>query len=255
MNVPPPPPPPQHGYGYERPATGHYQKPKKSPLVIIFAILGVLALCCGLPVGMAFFYGSKLVKGAMNVGGCFANVQIMSSALDDYVKKNGKLPNAATWQKDITPFFESPDKEAKEMMNLWTPEGTWSCKSDGQETGFSFNPEYSGKALKDIKDPEKAVVVFETTKVGYNLNGKYEPLPFSSSPKAMAEVMNERRGWLVVTGELKMANIDKSGEVSSEFSQGFNNSFKIKSSKSSKGGDVNFDVATEGKGDENSARE
>jgi hypothetical protein len=213
MNVPPPPPPPP-SYGYE--ARGAAPRPpKKNPLVIIFAILGVLALCCGAPIGALFFYGKKAMSGFMNMGGCMVNVSIMESALEKYVEKNGKYPNAATWQKEISEYVKPPkDKDAEKFFTFWQPDGVWSCKEGSQETGFSFNDEFSGKKPEDVKEKDTAILVFETNKAGYSQHGAYAALPHNQSPKVMGEFMDERRGWIVITANHKLGFVDKSGKIS-----------------------------------------
>ena len=213
-------PPPFHGYeGQPAP-----RKPKTSALVIILAILGVLLVCCGLPLGVAGYFGLKGFKGAMAIGGCVANVGEMQQALRKYsADHEGKLPNANTWQTDLGKYFTISKGSEGAPIKFWKAGGEWSCEEGSQKTGFMFNEDLSEKKVSDVmKKNPNAVAIFETKTVASNQVGKYAPLPFAESPKIFSDFTNERRGWLVISPEANEVDVmDKSGHLQkSDFNAG-----------------------------------
>ncbi len=220
MQTPPPFNRPPEGQYYQQP-----MKPKKNPLVIVFAILGVLALCCGAPLGAMVFFGKKFVDAGMGVGECAINVQMMSSALKSYQSANGgKMPKADTWQTDIAKYMKK-DKDLEEMkdspvkFNIWTPGGEWSCGSK-TKTGFAFNDAFSGKTLAEaMKISATDPAIFETKTVGYNQHSKYVALPESESPQVLEGIADSNRGWFLVTpdGDVKGMKSKKKGGGSVDF--------------------------------------
>ena len=207
-------PPPFHGYEGQPPAP---MKKKNNTVLVIFAILGALLLCCGLPVGAVVFYGFKFGKGAMSMVGCMVNVESMKVALREYSKAHdGKLPNAKTWQADIGKYFVV-DKDMKDMplTTIWKPGGEWSCEGSGVKTGFMFNEALSEKKIEEVtKANPEAIAIFETKTVAFNQAGPFKKLRFGESPKFMGEVTDERRGWLLIDAEAKdVYRIDKNGKM------------------------------------------
>ena len=205
-------PPPFHGYeGQPSP-----QKPKSNVAIIIFAILGVLLVCCGLPLGVAGYFGFKGFKGAMAIGGCMANVSEMQQALHKYsADHNGKMPNANTWQTDLGKYFTVNKDAEGAPIKFWKPGGEWSCEEGTQKTGFMFNQDLSEKKVTDVKknNPD-AIAIFETKTVAFNQVGKYAPLPFAESPKIFGDFTDKRRGWLLVSPDANDIYIqDKSGHL------------------------------------------
>ncbi len=227
MQTPPPFNRPPEGQYYQPPV-----KPKKNPLVIVFAILGVLMLCCGVPLGAAFFYGKKFVQGGMGMISCYANASIMTKALEDYKKANdGKLPPAATWQTDIAKYFKEDKDMDKTPFAIWKPKGEWSCGTEGARTGFMFNADFGGKKADEVaKAHPETPVIFETKSVAFNQAGPYVKLKFEESPKLMDQ-FDELRGWILVLPEGKMGSYNKNG--------------KFKSIGSGSGNGFDFDVDTE----------
>ncbi len=218
-------PPPFHGFeGQPAP-----QKRKTSAVVIIFAVLGVLLLCCGLPVGVIGFYGYKGFNGAMKMGGCVANVNFMKAALQEYSKQHdGKLPNAKTWQTDIGKYFESGKKTEGSPITIWKAGGEWSCEDNGVKTGFMFNEALSERKMSEVtKANPEAVAIFETKTVSFNQSGPLVKLPFSESPKFMGEFTDQRRGWMLIDAEAsKVYTYDEKGKFTP-----FDMNFKSKKSK------------------------
>ena len=192
-------PPPFHGYeGQPAP-----QKRKTSAVVIIFAVLGVLLICCGLPLGFLGYMGFKGFKGGMAMVGCMANVNAMKTGLRDYsAAHDGKLPNASTWQSDIGKYLtHGKDMEGAPVI-LWKAGQEWACEEGGVKTGFMFNSDLSEKKVADVtKNNPDAIAIFETKTVAFNQSGKLNILPFAESPKIMGDFLKERRGWMLVTAD------------------------------------------------------
>ncbi|MBI1334384.1 MAG: hypothetical protein JST12_01855 [Armatimonadetes bacterium] len=191
------------------------QKPKTNGLVILFAVLGVLLICCGLPLGFLGYFGYKGFQGAVNMGGCFANAKLMSDALDSYVKAHdGKLPSAETWQSDISPYIKHSEKADKSPLKLWKANGEWSCEDGGEKTGFAFNVDASEKKVADLskKDPN-TVVIFETKTVAFNQSAAFKELPYSESPKILSGMIDERRGWILLNATGELMTRDKKGRL------------------------------------------
>jgi hypothetical protein len=202
-------PPPFHGYETQQP-----KKPKTNGVVILFAVLGVILICCGAPVVFFGYYGTKAVRQAMDMGGCFINVDSMKRALRDYQKANdGKLPDAKTWQADISKYLETSKDMEGSPIKMWSPKGEWACEESGVKTGFAFNEDLSGKKVADVvKANPDAIAIFEVKTVAYNQSAKYKELPFAESPKMMSTFTNERRGWLLIGAEAeKVYAKDKKG--------------------------------------------
>lgn len=192
-------PPPFHGY------EGAPQAPKRknNTVVIILAVLGGLLICCGGPIGVGIYYGSKGLKGIMQIGGCVANVSIMQDALRKYAKDHdGKLPSASNWQAEVGKYMVKSKKADGSPIKLWTPGGEWACEDSGIKTGFMFNEALSEKKIADVikADPE-AMAIFEVKTVAFNQSGPLVRLPFDESPKIFGEFTDQRRGWFLINAE------------------------------------------------------
>jgi hypothetical protein len=204
-------PPPFHGYEGQPPAP---QKKKTNTVVILFAVLGVLLVCCGLPIGAISYFGFKGFKGGMAIAGCMANVNSMKVAMHEYSKAHdGKLPNAETWQTDIGKYFKvSKDMEGAPFA-MWKSGGEWSCEESGIKTGFMFNADLSDQKVSDVikKNPD-AIAIFETKTVAFNQSGPYKLLPYAESPKIMGDFLKERRGWMMIDADsTNVYTLDKKG--------------------------------------------
>lgn len=184
----------------------------KSPMTIVLIVLGVFALCCVLPVGTLVGGGAFLFNKFKGVGECFADAGLLENSLEMYVKKNGKLPKAETWQTDLKPFLkkaiESGDTGPFKLIGPEDKE--WGCTQDGVNTYFVFNKDVSGKKPSEVKDAD-IPAIFESSTGGPNANRKYEPQPFTQSPK----VGDKNRGWIVVLAQVPSVAITvKDGTVS-----------------------------------------
>lgn len=199
--------------------------------MIIFAVLGVLFICCGVPLGAISYFGYKGFKGSMGMISCYTNSAMMAKALKDYEAANGgKLPPAATWQTDLAKYFKV-DKDMKEApFQFWTARGEWSCTSGDMKTGFMFNEEFGGKVAAEVAKAHPEVpVIFETTTVAFNQAGKYKVIPFDQSPKLMEEMgLKERRGWILISPAGGMGAIGKKGKYKDiDFNGGGGFNFKV----------------------------
>ena len=178
--------------------------PKKKTGLIIAIVLGVLFVCCGLPliavVGGGFFAFGQ-AKGTV---GCTISFGVVRAAIDDYVADhNGKLPPAATWQDAVRPYYAKKLKSKKDggndreseqvlsMLQVMPADGEWGCTEDKTKTGIAFNSTLGGKKLAEIKD-RSTVLIFEVPQRAKNLNMPFKTLDHDSSPK----IFGKHRGWI-----------------------------------------------------------
>lgn len=207
------------------------KKSKKSPWVIVFVILGILLVCCGLPVIGAGVFGAKAFKGAMKMGGCIANTDRMAEALRKYAENNnGKLPKASEWQVSLAKYFPAVTEDMKQApMDFWSAEGEWSCSEGDGKTGFAFNSKMSEKSIKGLKLGEANVAIFETNEVKKNNHSEYKPLDFKLSPLVlggMSGTVDEHRGWMIVDASGDTYFIGKDGKPTKTSM----NKYKVKAS-------------------------
>jgi hypothetical protein len=160
-----------------------YRQKKNNTVVIVLVALALAALCCcGVLGGGAWFGMSKVGPLAK----CGISMETIHEAIMDYAEANqGKLPNAATWQDDVKPFYVEAlkrDKSSENPFGTLSPDEVWGCEADGGPTGIAFNADLSGKKLDDLKDKSDVVILFEAPGKKQNLSMKYdlkqlEPLP------------------------------------------------------------------------------
>lgn len=189
----------------------YYAGQKKSNVGLIVAIiLGVVCVCCILPLigfGGLAWWGFGKVKGMV---GCSITLTNLESAVQDYADAHdGKLPNAKTWQTDIRSYYESEvKKHAKEQQMFTGGSQEVGCTNDNAApTGIAFNTELSGKKQSDIKDPNSTVMLFEVSKTGSNLNEPYKPQPFDSSPF----MLGSKRGWYICVASGRVQLVGRRG--------------------------------------------
>ena len=190
----------------------YYSGPKKSNVGLIIAIIiGVVCVCCVLPivgVGALGFWGLGKIKGMVGCSIAFTNLQrSVQQYADDH---GGKLPKAATWQTDIHPYFvKEVARHAKEqqMFSNGGADAVGCTNGDSPPTGIAFNTELSGKKISDIKDPLTAVMLFEVPQTGSNLSQPYKVQSFQSSPK----MLNTQRGWYVCGVDGRVELIGRNG--------------------------------------------
>jgi hypothetical protein len=136
--------------------------------------------------------------------GCMSTFNMAGAAAEAYaVEHGGKLPEAATWQDDIQPYyqrlfdkykaeFEGADKFIDGLLPSAAGD-VFQCKNSDRTTGVAYNSDIAGKVLKDIKDPDRTVMFFETDTMGRNQAMAYKAMPNSKAPKWM----NSSRDWIV----------------------------------------------------------
>lgn len=183
--------------------------PKRSnaPLIIVIVVLCVV-VPCGLLIGVAY-YGMQLFGRTVSpMVGCMMMYEGVRDSVEEYAKAHeGTLPNAATWQDDVRPYYAKwRDAELKESGPFKPPaaDGDWSCKFGDKVTGISFNSALAGKKWDEIEKPKETVLLFEIEQVLKNANGPYKERSNSSSPK----FMGEPRGWLEMPLEGSIENME-----------------------------------------------
>ncbi len=171
-------------------------------ITIIAAVIGIPCIGC-IIVGLWF-------KGFAGKNLTFVNdiitIEVVREALFLYADDHqGKLPQADRWQDAIAQYYKEAQKQMDSgPFNISDVTKPIEFVSNGgkTKTGLAFNQELSKMSLKDIKNPESTVLLFEIEKPTLNATSVYKPMPDETSPK----IMGERRGWykLTVNGESAM---------------------------------------------------
>jgi hypothetical protein len=181
-HFPPPPPPPPPPY-YET-------APKKkgiSPWAIVGIIGFLVVIPCGLLIASGAFFANFFNKQMTPAMKCMVTISTARKALRSYANANsGKLPNAATWQTDIKPYFKAAESGDEDVpFDIVHGAGdVWECKAGDRTTAIYFNSELSEKILKDLKNPEKTIIVFEDDGQAKLNNAKpYVARPKTEAPK------------------------------------------------------------------------
>ena len=181
--------------------------PRKKNNALPFLIIGGVLVCCLGPI--AFIGGGSYFafKGASPIIGCTIAMTGISQAMRDYTAANGgKLPPANSWQTAIAPYYDkSLTKDEAGPFTIPNSKEPFGCGEGASKTAFKFNAEYGGKKLSDIKDPNDAILVYETNgPATMNGSGEYKDLGKAASPK----IFNAPRGWFAITGTLEMVTIE-----------------------------------------------
>lgn len=177
-----------------------YAPPKKSNTgLIIGLVLGGIAICCVGGVALLGFFGFRFFKDTLApMAECVMNYSVVEKAMDEYQKEHdGKLPAAAAWQTELTPYVTKALGNMKKdagPFKLMDPNGEWGCTGE-TKTGMAFNTEAAGKKMEEVRSKD-IVTVFEVKQTGRNMAMKYEELPRSESPK----MMGKPRGWIKIVG-------------------------------------------------------
>ena len=118
--------------------------------------------CCGVILWPVFPSARLQAKNA----GAMSNVkQLGVGALMYSNDADDRFPNAALWMDMLTPYvhdtglFRSP------------------ALSNSTEFGFAFRRSLSGMKITEIDDPEKNVLIFDSTDTRWNANGELTLLP------------------------------------------------------------------------------
>ncbi len=177
MNAPPP---------YYAPAG-----PRKSNVGLIIAIVvGVLGICCVLPIIVSGFFFKGVFDNAIGYIGCGMAMQQERDGLVAYAKANGgKLPDKEHWQDDIAKYLKP--MQANQGIKL-PPENGDVCDEQAAST-VTYNEALAGKKLSTISDPGTAIVLWETPGKGRNRSAKFSPPSYENGPKLVG---NFPRGWI-----------------------------------------------------------
>lgn len=193
---------------------------RRFPLVAVVLIL-VAMICIGLIVLVAAVMVPTL-RQMGQAGGCGASFSMMRQAVLDYSKeKGGALPNAATWEDDVAPFYQAQydlmvaDLKGTPMdryIPFVKPGEVFTCTDDGgRKTGIAFNKELSGVKLDTITDKANTVVLFEVPTTGRN---QHQPYELVRAPKP--RMMNTHRDWLVIPLEGEVLGFTAAREAARE---------------------------------------
>jgi hypothetical protein len=174
-------------------------------LLIILLVIGIPCVLMIVLGAVGFFSCMRLMKGTiMPMVSCSIAYDEVREAMRMYAKDHdGKLPNAATWEDDIRPYYAKVDLikgENKDAPSAFKIEkmpinGPWGCKiNDTETTGMAFNKTLSGKKLAEIENSYGTVLLFEVPKSGKNLSEVYAPRSTADAPK----LFGESRGWMYI---------------------------------------------------------
>ncbi len=176
------------------------QSGNKIWLWLLLAV-GVLCVICG--IGL-FFMVRSVMNAGMGLVSCSMNGDLARDAVLAYaLDHDGKLPNAATWQDDVRPYYErlynklmndSDLKDIPDFFNLKVaaPGTVLECDlGGGKKSGFAFNSLIAGKLTSEFTSPTTTVVVWETSTPAYNANGD----PATRSGESPA-IMGDKRPWI-----------------------------------------------------------
>ncbi|MCH7905145.1 MAG: hypothetical protein IH944_11375 [Armatimonadetes bacterium] len=172
----------------------------------LWVLLAVVAFCL-IACGIGFFMMRGVMGSIMPTFGCTITGDMVTKATLAYaIEHDGRLPNAETWQDDIAPYYErlyainaAELEEIPDVLGMdfkVSPPGQpFECDwKEGPDTGFVFNEEFSEVLVDDIENPRSVILIFESSKYGYNASGN--PDDRTGDPPDMV-VMGDResREW------------------------------------------------------------
>lgn len=199
-------------------------------------ILGVLALCCVLPIAVIGIIAVPAVKSTFSMVGCTMYASGTRDALVSYAKANkDTLPAAEGWQDKIKSQLEDAKKKLGDFEGSpMKPSDLLGDACDAEAgTSLTLNAEFAGKKLSSIKDVD-AILLFETPGKGRNKAAKYTPQDQNNAPKVMR---GAPRGWLVISVSGDPDLIGPKGTRSRVNARGSSVQFETKSKSSSGGTD------------------
>lgn len=172
--------------------------PRKSNVGLIIAIVvGAIAVCCVLPIGVLGYFGVNMFHKALGFFGCGWTLEQMRDGMVAYAKNHGgKLPAKEHWQEDIGPYLKPiPGSEKIKLP----PMNGDVCDLDSGSSAC-YNADLAGKKLASIEDPTTAVLLWETPGRGRDKSEPYKEPAYATGPKLFGNVP---RGWVIqpVTGE------------------------------------------------------
>lgn len=169
-----------------------------SSLKIVLLILFLVCVPCIGLVAVGGYFGFNLFGKGMKMASCAIAFEDVRDAIMTYANEHdGTLPNAKTWQTDITPYYAKVTATHKDMgpIKLMPAAGPWGCDNgDNQLTGIAYNSALSGKKLKNIENPYGTVLLFEVEKPELNATAVYVPRPKSTGPL----FFGQHRAWMTI---------------------------------------------------------
>jgi hypothetical protein len=185
---------------------------KSNTGLIVGLILGGIGLCCVLPIALIGGGGLFMFNKVKGFATCGIAYEDLYHAIQDYAKANGgKLPNAATWQTDVTNYYKTVSSKHKDTgpIEIMPAQGEWGCQNEKGTTGIAFNKALSGKKLSDIKDLDKTPLLFEIDAPRMNAAEEYKKREPGTGPEMM---MGQRRSWIVLMASGDMDVRDPQGK-------------------------------------------
>lgn len=173
-------------------------------LVVVFV---AFSLVCVVPGYFIYKAVSSGFQQVLPVAECAMAFEDLRTAVLDYAEEHeGTLPDAATWQDDVRPYYKKVVSKAdgeRGPFKPMDPDMIWGCRvGDGKRTGIAFNVALSGKKLDAIQAPSDTVLIFEIEESKPNAHEEFRKL----DPKTAPTIFGERRDWMVahVKGDMDM---------------------------------------------------
>jgi len=190
-----------------------YAPPKKNrTTTVVWVIVGISALCCVCLIAMCGGGYKFFTSVGIPMAECSMNIESLRDGVVGYAQKHdGKLPSAATWKKDIWPYYTKSFESRASSQRKTSPfqpvdqNGAWLCKvSDKDTTAIVYNSDIAGKKLDDLK-PD-AVFVFEAP----SGTPDHEAYTRQDPTKSPDLILGNRRGWLLAraTGDTQLLTPD-----------------------------------------------
>lgn len=182
-------------------------KSGSSATKILLIVLGVISALCLLLCGGGALMMNNVMKQVSPMVGCMMTVSMLETSTEAYVlDHNGKMPNAASWEDDLAPYYERLYTKNKKkfdemkkvpmvggMFDIQTPGETFQCGKGDKATGFAYNADLSGADRKALANPSRTPLFFEVSEIKRNNN---QPGTFKASGNP-PDIMNEKREWIV----------------------------------------------------------
>lgn len=175
------------------------ERPRKSLSPIIIVVVVFAVLCIGGVAALTFML-APYIRDGLPFAGCMMNFQDARDSVVNYAREhNGKLPNAATWQTEVKPYYAKVIAKVEDRGPLKTMavDGEWGC--DKVNTGMAFNSNLSGKPIDKLPDGDDGILLFEVPARKMNANEPYKYRGKEGSPM----IKDKHRGWIRIraTGE------------------------------------------------------
>jgi len=181
----------------ESPYYGAPPSPKRrnTTLIVVLILLGVILLLCAGCAGFVFYF----LKKSGSFIGCITHYQLALQATKSYANgHDGKLPDAAKWQDEIAPYYQTKGKTSNSIIDFGNADGNLGCAGGpgGPATGMAFNSELSGKKLNAVINEQTPIIFFEVPLKDPNkFKNLHEPFKMLLG-KSPQTIMGQPRDWL-----------------------------------------------------------